>query len=579
MKKLIFATALLALMPLSAQAASDTYPSVDAIPPVLLQPLLRQDIFEQKYVSSMADQLRNAARETGALTLADIEAAETRRKREVARNRLREVMRYDQDFDLKVTTAEVRASMQDEFFNRREGMTADAAKQAIDAQSARIMKNYDTDGDGTVTSREAATGSDRGDYSYQNSYKSSRELLALDPDQDGTLTGAEMEALARKAFRTVDKDGNGVLSRDEITELEKKWSLARLKASGCALPPVGKAEKIIQISTTSGGSWSNIALGNPQEETTALRLEIEKGAEPLYLLLASHRPVIWQLTGDTSRVARLVLAGPVARPDIGPDGEMLAERGAAQTIAAGVTGLPADRVSYLQGDETSECRRLSASILTVIQSSISQRISARNSIPQLKDLVGRDPDARYTEYTPVALSVGATQVKPLPEAAPSANVPAGMNADVWKLGLLMNPGGLADLKQADIVTRSKTQPYKTLPGWAGLAQLSGDGSLKAEKVAPPATRVIVLDGRTRLVLQNRAGAPVINNSSARIIVTDDWQFRIMKDIDEFPSGLNDGPGAQFVLPKGVKIPKLRGYGICLRPEEGAEIPKNVRICE
>lgn len=579
MKKIIFASMLLALMPLSAQAASDTYPSVDAIPTVLLQPLLRQDLFEQKYVSSMADQLRNAARETGSLTLADIEAAETRRKRELARNRLREVMRYDQDFDLKVTADEVRTSMQDEFSNRGEGMTTVAVKQASDAQSVRIMKTYDTDDDGTITSREAATGSGKSEYPYENSYKSSRDLLALDTDQDCTLTGAELEALARKAFRTVDKDGNGVLSRDEVAEVEKKWSLARLKASGCALPPVASAEKLVQISVTNGGSWSNLALGSLQEETTALRLDIEKGAEPLYLLLSSHKPVIWQLTGDTARVARLVLAGPFARPDISLDGGMPTPRMTAQKISAGVSGLPAGKVSYLQGDENNECRRLSGSIMSVIQGNLSQRASIRNNQPQLKDLIGRDADARYTEYAPVALSVGATQVKPLPEDAPPADAPAGMNADVWKLGLLMYPGGLSSLNAADIVTPGKIESYKTLPGWAGLAQMAGNGSLKAEKVSPPAARVIIFDGRTRLVLQNRAGAPVINNSNARIFVTDDWQFRIMKDIEEFPPGINDSLGAQFVLPKGVKVPKLRGYGICLRPEEGAEIPQNVRICE
>lgn len=581
MKKLIFATALLVMMPLTVKAESAVYPSVDAIPLPLLQQLLRPDIFEQKYVSSMADQLRNAARETGALTLKDIDAAETRRKRELARNRLREVMRYDQDFDLKVTVAEVRGAMEDEFLYRRAGndMSTEAMKKMLDEQSSSIIKRYDTDSDGIVTSREAGEGRDSPTNHYHDTFKSSRDLLSLDPDRDGTLTAVELETLARKAFRTVDKDANGVLSREEITEGEKIWSLARLKASGCALPAAGKAEKIIQILVAGGGSWSNIALGSQQMETTVLRLDIDEGAEPLYLLVASHKPVIWQLSGDTSRVSKFVISGPAERRNIAPDGQMLTNKMPSPKIAAGVTGLPAGKVHYVQGAEASECRRLSSSLLTAIQSSEIQRMSGRNNIPQLKDLIGRDADARYAGYAPAGLSVGAAGVMALPEDALAAETPAGLDPEVWKLGLLMNPGGLASLKSADIVTEAELQRYKILPGWAGLAQMSADGTLKAEKVAPPATRVIVVDGKARVVVQNRAGAAVVKNSDARIIVTDDWQFRILKDIEALPAGIDGSLGAQFILPKGVKIPKLPGYGICLRPEEGADVPQQARLCE
>lgn len=581
MKRLILIAAFAAALPMAAHAADDVYPSLDAIPAAMIETLLQPDQFEQKYVATMAGVLRANARETGALTLADIEAAEARQKRELSRSRLRDAMAYDQNFDLKVTEDEIRTSFNDRRARRGDDTPAAERKKMLEQQVAGILARYDTDKDGVITSREAGTPPENDErWPYRRS-GNSRDLLALDPDKDGTLTGVEMEALARKAFRTVDKNRDGTISREETQGLAKVIRVNRLKSSGCALPAAGPQEKVMMIYTAGGGAWSDIALGGEARETNAVTLDIGTGAEPLYLVVASQKPVIWRVTGDTARISRMVLAGPVSaqQMELDPDGgRVILSPSKGKEVLAGVTGLPTEKVLFLKGDNHQNCLPIGLQ-MHFGSGQVRHVSSIEGEESSLKMLLGRDADQQYAGYNPVKLAVGSDKISALPPAENTAPAPEGFDPEVWKQALVLQPGGVAFSKGESIVTEARPQVYKILPGWVGLAQMVKQGILKAEKMAPPATRIIVTDGMSMMVVRNSGGGAVVKNSDARIIVTDDWEFRILKDADAFPVGLDGAFSTQFVLPKGIKLPDMKRRGAsCIRLEEGAEAPKNTPLC-
>lgn len=582
MKRFILIAAFATALPLAARAADDVYPSPDAIPHVLMSGLAHTDQMEPKYVSMMANMLRQSARETGTLTLEDIEAAEARQRREQSRQWLRDAMSYDQDFDLKVTEDEIRATFDDRRAQRQDDVPAAERRKMIGRQVAQILKRYDTDNDGVITSREAGTPPENDEDARHRGFANSRDLLSLDPNRDGQLTGQEVEMLARKAFRTVDKDRDGTISRDESRTITKALRTSQLKSSGCALPAAAAQDRVLMIHTIGGGAWSDVALGGEARETNVVTLDVENGAEPLYVVVSSLKPVIWRVTGAAERISRLVLAGPHRMHDIAYDEDngVVVTPPKAPEIMAGVTGLAIDKVMYLKGDKSQGCLPFGMEIH--LGSGGVRYLNARGSDeePVIKTLLGRDADKRYEGYNPVSLTLGTDKISPVIPPENTAPTPEGLDAEVWKQALLLQPGGLVRLKDEAIVTEARPQVYNVLPGWAGLAQLTQQGVLKAEKISPPATRVIVTDGLTTVVVRNHGGGEVVKNSDARILVTDDWEFRLLKTVDVFPAGLEGAFATRFVLPKGISLRDVqRRGGSCFRLEDGAEAPKNTPLCK
>lgn len=199
------------LSPAGADTGKKTYAGIDAVPKVLLSGLKHGTSYLDQYVAQMLNYVTDR-KGRASLSRADIderiEQDVTRRRRD----RYLSLIHYDLDFDGTITQFEVSQLMEEE---RR------IKKQSIEGcadEASKFIERNDDDKDGVISLKEMSTSPDIERLPRQTEIRRLEALLELDPNKDGKLTTEELDALARKAFATVDRDGDGTLSRDETQE-------------------------------------------------------------------------------------------------------------------------------------------------------------------------------------------------------------------------------------------------------------------------------------------------------------------------------------------------------------------------
>ncbi len=215
MRRLALALLTTILMGMSQAMAQATivekYPSMEVVPKVLLSDIRHGQTFRDQYLTRLVEVMRTTNGDKQALTKQDIDNYIRRNENAERRERYLQVIFYDLNYDGMITQQEVGTVMMED--RRRQKQSEEGC--ADDA--ARLVARYDMDKDGAISLKEMSVPDPANDNSGHN--KQSRRmkaLLALDPDGDGRLTTAELEAMGRKAFATADTDGNGALSRTEM---------------------------------------------------------------------------------------------------------------------------------------------------------------------------------------------------------------------------------------------------------------------------------------------------------------------------------------------------------------------------
>lgn len=422
---------------------SDPYAEIE-----LLQPL-RPNLAREAYVASIVAPARSADRDNDGLDLQDIEAQRKQQDASWRAGRISEVMRYDYDNDLSVSSGEI------EQFSSGNG---DARKR----QAERVLNEFDANKDGKVTLQEAMEGGRRG---RSNSLE---HLLSADRNSDGKATANELSALAQETFNRFDTDGDGLLSMAEYEPVaarkQANAEAERLRDAGCTFPAPEPQTRIIGFGAYEGDTISSSYVGGPDDETFVIDVRIERGSQPLYLLFTSYEPVIWRLSGDVGRVERIVAS---SQQTGGPENRL----GPNSASAVGVMGVPKSKISITSRACLADIRPVQNGETGRNRESAEARIAA---------IVGRPPDDLSGEYAPYGVELPSGKIFSAPAGA--NNRPNGFDPEVWQEANRFWSGGLTTIDPAEVVAAVPVEPYRVLPSQMGIAQLVGQGA--ARKIQP-----------------------------------------------------------------------------------------------
>lgn len=208
----------------------------------------------------------------------------------------------------------------------------------------------------------------------------------------------------------------------------------------CTLPaPAGDA-RVVAVGIGTGQAISRTAVGSFDVTTELVTVEIVAGVEPLYLVMLSSKPMLWQFTGATERVVHAALMQP--------------RTGGGTSLLVGASGLPAVTVSF---HAAQDCLAGQGGGLKA------QLPSLRVALPGLaaEDIFVQNEVSRLT------LPSGTVTALSRSDAISRTGNP---DTARW-------PAGTVTVDPAQVVSAQSAAIYDVLPGAYGLEQLVKEGKL------------------------------------------------------------------------------------------------------
>jgi hypothetical protein len=331
-----------------------------------------------------------------------------------------------------------------------------------------------------------------------------RELmLGLDPNGDGALTLAEYQTLGEAVFRGLDTDGDRVLSGTEAAAYRPdapvaagpqsaaeeaarvrvatvqpagEAALAAAESVACVMPAASPEAEVVLLGVYDAEAISSVAIGTQDQTVETAALTIESGDKPLYVVIVSHTPIIWRLSGAVQRVERLVLVSNTG----------LAQEGVRTPIPlVGETGLQADRVTFLVRTDCLEYFKEAPSV------------AAAQAAALVRARTGKEPTTVAAQYKigeflvpsgaarsvarkggpgfPLMVFPGAGTLR-IERESGSMTISTGSDDPGSSLGRF-NAGGVVEIDVTTVVASLPPEPYIVLPQEAGLVQLLQAGVL------------------------------------------------------------------------------------------------------
>lgn len=439
------------------------------------------------------------------------------------------VMTADLDGDGAVTEEELRIRLKYDSRNR-----PDAPRGNADARVAEVMAG-DTDHDGRVTwveeiAREKARRSPMSNGGMDGVVES---LLAYTDEREGALTPADLEKIGADLFVAVDIDRNGTLSQDEVEAeqrrvAERRRSIAPPPRSAeqraaCVFPEASAPAKVLLLSAYEGDAVSTTAIGTQDAAVVTATVAVEPGPEPLYVVLASQRAMVWRFTGAVERLERVILGSQSTGGGSDPATRAIPLVGAA--------GVPAGKVTFLPRVDCLTAFWEKPSIPAAVAAAI------------VREATGREPVVA-TRYAVSGFSIPSASIATSGRAnaptvvirkpAGSLTIRGGANVvveagagDLASDVARYHPGGVTEIDPATVVASRPPVRFEVLPGAAGLLQLVREGAL-----------------------EKTAGG----------------EFLIKRKI-RFPAGLHGGIAGRFLLLRGVPVPEGDAGHSCVVSEE------------
>jgi Ca2+-binding EF-hand superfamily protein len=480
------------------------------------------------------------------------------------------VMRYDLDGDGFVTEDEIRRTTSyDMRVQRASNAYNNAGKptaSGIDINATQIdgvvksIMALDADKDGKVSLAEATRyvmpGMQRG-LAGNGQSERARQALTLDTATKGQVTLADFEAAGEALFHKVDADQDGEISRQELIDYrrqpdapdpaariaaaqnaqkraqeradatKKEDQEAEVARAACTMPTASENAKVVLLSAYQTDALSSATIGSQDTVVHAGRVTVEPGSEPLYVVIATYGPTIWQFTGAVERVERVVMTSSQTGPS---------QWNAQQPSLVGATGIAQDRIRFLG---RSNC----LSYFAETPSSASLQASAA-----VRQATGKAPDVISAKYSVGSYSIPSGNIETLNDRGQQPLIIQKSGGSLNIIGNTGNviiqsgpsqardemkrffPGGVIDIDPKTVVASAPVAAYEVLPAQAGLVQLLGSGALT----------------------QNRSGEYIV------------------RDKIRFPAGLTGAHAVTFLVMKGAPYPDGDPGHSCVVSEDSGD---------
>lgn len=395
-------------------------------------------------------------------------------------------MRYDLDGDGFVTKDEIRRCMTYDLrgqiglaavnkLNKPQLPTVDAIGKQIDVTVRNIMA-LDTDKDAKVSLAEGAKFGASGNpgRGANGQAARARQLLTIDGASKGKLTIAEYQAAGEALFRQVDTDKDSVVSQQELMDYR-----TRAERAGCEMPAASEKAKVILLSGYETKALSSVTIGSQDSVVHAGRVVVEPGSEPIYVVIASYSPTIWQFSGAVERIERVMMESASTGPN---------SSDANLRSLVGATGIAREKVSFFS---KSRCLTYfseapsSASLKTVaaIRSGTGkapETVAAKYSVAVFKVPSGATESVREQGKGPLIIEKTQGTLKVIGNAS-GIIVQAGPSRAKDEM-YRFSPGGVIEIDPKTVVSSLPAASYEVLPQQAGLVQLLASGALQQNRL-------------------------------------------------------------------------------------------------
>jgi Ca2+-binding EF-hand superfamily protein len=490
----------------------------------------------ERYLQGLrVELLRLDANGDGVIDSADVDVHNVIAAASYRANAAIRFMNADLDGDGVVTEAELRLKLK---YDRRMNTATqsgaplsgprsrDLNLNELVEQEIRNLMVADADNDGRITWNEAIEFTKKQPFYGENVTSdlatSAHQLLTLATNGKTSVSLPDIETAATAAFIAADADGNGTISQDEL--------VAARSQAYCGMPAAAKRSKIVLLSSYETEALSSVAIGAQEEITGVGTINVESGDEPIYLVIASYQPTIWRLYGAVERIERVfVTTTKTGLNKTDPKSMPL----------AGVTGLPADRVTFAR---QSGC----VGFFTEVPS-----IDAAKAASTVKQQAGKDVAVSVGRFKVAGFQVPSGKIDVIENnrtalgtdrnggtntaTSDATNIPVqAATGNLEREFLRLTPGGLVEVDAESVVASASAERYEVAPQEAGLIQLMRSGALT----------------------QNQRG-----------------EFIIHKKI-RFPAALTGQHAARFLLMRGVPTPEGDpGNSLVIAEETGEPIEK------
>ncbi len=285
-----------------------------------------------------------------------------------------------------------------------------------------------------------------------------KQLLELDPNGDGVLTANELDNIASKTFSLLDKNHDSIIDINEKksvmnanTLLDNYSRVVNISSielrKKCAFPQVKNGTKLIRLEVDKGKALSPVTIGGQKQTTRSAAINI-KTRTPIYLVITSREPTIWQFTGNTDLVEHIIVSNLTKN-----------------NSTSGVTGLHRSQVTL------TSIGCIGKNYTSILYSSLTKLRAV------LKYLLGKFPYIIEKKSAAGIIDIYDNKISYDPERS-DKTMPFSPKFLYMKGNPKIPKYGIVDIFPDEVIADSDVEEYKILPDMVGIVQMVNEALIK-----------------------------------------------------------------------------------------------------